>query len=425
MSTTVPHSSTISAKAAPAFDALKSSRTALWIGLGGTLLAILGFLFAQSQSVDAAHRVAMGGLVAFIFWLSIALGMLLMVMLHHSFDAGWSTVIRRPLEHGLAALPWLGLFFIPLLLLSLFYADGGFIWKWMGTEQVADDILYTKKVGYLNTPFFIIRALLYFGIWIGLAWALRRGSFTQDKDGNPAWTTWNRKFSAAGLILVGLALTFAAIDWIKGLDFHWFSTMFGVWYFAGSMRAAFAVLTITCVLLVRFGPLQGLFSRQHLYEIGRMQLAFTVFWAYIAFSQYFLIYNADIPEETFWFVVREHGSWEIVGYSLVFCQFVIPFVYLLFYANKVRAANMIVISVWVLLFHLVEMYFYILPTKLTEDTWEPVYSFPIFDVALITDLAALIGIGGICAWAFLRSFPTQKVIPIRDPRILESVQQHG
>lgn len=419
MSINTPPSSPIPAEKVRGFDPGKVSSIALMAGLAGIVLTIAGFLFYSP------YRVSMSALISVIFWLSIVLGMLFMVMLHHIFDAGWSTIIRRPLEHCLAALPWLAILFVPLLLVSLYYGDGGFIWKWMApeVEPVASDVLYHKKSSYLNNTFFFIRFLLYFGIWIGLAWAFRRASFSQDRDGQPKWTSMNRKLAAAGIVLGGLTVSFAAMDWIKSLDYHWFSTMFGVWYFSGSMRGAFALTVIMCALLVKYGPMQGIFNKNHLYEIGRMMLAFTIFWAYISFSQYFLILNANIPEETFWFVVREEGNWWNVGLALLFCNFFVPFIFLLFFANKVSTRSMVAISIWILAFHLLDIYYYILPSKV-ED-WVPVYNFPILDVALFWDIAALVGVGGICVWAALRSFKTQRIIPVRDPRILESVNHHG
>lgn len=421
MSTNTAPSSTISADKVRDFDPGKVSFIALVAGIAGIVLTVAGFwLYSDS-------RVSFSWLISIIFWLSIALGMLFMVMLHHIFDAGWSTIIRRPLEHALATLPWLGLLFAPLVLISLFYGDGGFIWKWMAADRspVADDVLYYQKSAYLNNPFFVIRVILFFGIWIALAWAFRRASFTQDRDGDAKWTHMSRKVAAAGLILGALTVSFAAMDWIKSLDYHWFSTMFGVWYFSGSMRAALALTVIICVLLVKFGPLDGIFKQTHLYELARLSLAFTIFWAYISYSQYFLILNANIPEETFWYVVREAGNWWNVGLVLVFCNFFVPFVYLLFYANKVKTVSMVAISVWILVFHLLDVYYYILPAKLAAGEWTPMYNFPIFDVALFWDLAALVGVGGICVWAFLRSFQSQRFIPVRDPRILESVNHHG
>ncbi len=416
MSTNTAASTAVPVDKVRDFQPAKAQKISLTVGVVGLILTVVGLFFSPA-------RVSLSGLISVIFWLSIGLGMLFMVMLHHIFDAGWSTVIRRQLEHGLAIFPWIGLIMAPLVLLSLYYGDGGLIWKWMASEKVAEDILYVKKSAYLNNAFFVVRYVLFFAFWAGLSYFLRKASFSQDRDGDLKWTSMNRKLAAIGIILGGLSLTFAAIDWVKSLDFHWFSTMFGVWYFAGSMRAALAVIVIICVTLVKFGVLKNVFREIHLYEIGRLMLAFTIFWAYIAFSQYFLILNANIPEETFWYVVREGGNWWNVGLALLFGNFFVPFIFLLFYGNKVNGTSMVAISVWMLVFHLIDIYYNILPSKV-ED-WVPVYNFPLFNVSLIWDLAALAGVGGVCAWAFLRSYQTQHPVPLRDPRILESLHHHG
>lgn len=419
MSINTAPSSSASVDRRRGFNPAKVATGALLVGVAGMALTVLGFFFYSPS------RVSLSWLISVMFWLSIGLGMLFMVMIHHIFDAGWSTILRRPLEHGLATLPWIGLLFAPLVFISLFYGEGGLIWKWMapGLPPVAGDVLYQKKSAYLNNSFFVIRFILFFGIWIGLAWALRKASFRQDMDGSAKWTSVSRKLAAGGLILGALTVSFASMDWIKSLDYHWFSTMFGVWFFSGSMRAALAVTLIICVLLVKFGPFDGIFKQSHMYEMGRLMLAFTIFWAYISFSQYFLILNANIPEETFWYVTREEGNWWNVGLILVFCNFFVPFVFLLFYPSKVNNWSMVGISAWILFFHLIDLYYYILPSKLVD--WIPVYNFPVFDVALFWDIAALAGVGGICVWAFCRNLTTQHFIPVRDPRILESVNHHG
>jgi hypothetical protein len=423
MTTNTAPSKTVPVEKLRSFNPGSASLIALVVGVVGIILTLIGFFVSPG-------RVTLSGLISISFWLSIGLGMLFLVMLHHIFDAGWSTSIRRQLEHGLAVFPWLGILFVPLLLANFFHGDA-MIWKWTAPDlaPVAGDVLYEKKSAYLNNAFFIIRSIGYFAVWIGLSWLLRRASFSQDRDGRADWTSVNRKVAAAGLFLGGLTLTFASIDWIKSLDYHWFSTMFGVWYFAGSMRAALATILLICVMLVKFGVFQGIFRQSHMYEIGRLMLAFTIFWAYISFSQYFLIWNANIPEETFWFVVREEGNWWYVGLALVFCYSFVPFIFLLFYGNKTNTVSMVAVSIWVLVFHLVDLYFNILPSKLLwEDgvnLWRPVYQFPLFQSYLIWDLAALLGVGGVCVWAFLRSFVSQRPIPVRDPRILESVHHHG
>lgn len=417
MNTNTASSSTIPAGRVTAIDPHKGSFLALLVGLAGLALTFVAFFFEPT-------RVGLSALICVAFWLSIAIGMILFVMLHHLFDAGWSTSIRRMLEHALAVFPWLGLIFLPILLAGIFWDGGGAIWKWTATQTayVAGDALYQHKAGYLNEVFFALRTIFYFACWAGLAFLLRKASFSQDRDGDVRWTSMNRKVSAAGVILVGLTLTFAAIDWIKALDFHWFSTMFGVWFFSGSMRAALAATILVCVLLVKYGPFRGIFRPEaHMYEIGRLMLAFTIFWAYIAFSQYFLIWNVNIPEVTFFYVAREHGVWWLVSLTMIFAYFFFPFIFLLFYRNKVRTAPMVFISIWILTFHLLDLYFHILPSRLSD--YAPVYS--LFSGYLLIDIAAFVGVGGICVWAFLRSFLTQKAIPIRDPRIMEAIRHHG
>ncbi|TVR53956.1 MAG: hypothetical protein EA425_02830 [Puniceicoccaceae bacterium] len=391
--------------------------TALGIGIAGIAVWLLGALLNPAAAASA-------WLISICFWTALSLGMIFFIMLHHMFDAGWSTIVRRICEHWLAVFPWLAVLFVPLLVLSIL--EPGVVWKWMavdklipGTEiAVGDDLLYQKKSPYLNVPFFLVRLVLYFGAWVAFAHFLRKFSFAQDNDGNPAHTLANRKLSAAGLFVVGFTATFASFDWIMSLEYHWFSTIFGVWFFSSAMRAAFAALAIICLLLVRSGHLEGIFSTKHLHDLASLMFAFTVFWAYISFSQYFLIWNANIPEVTFWYNVREEGFWWPISLFLIFGHFLLPFLFLLFYTNKIRASRMIFISVWILLVQLLDMVYNILPTrKLADGSVHP------FTITL-WDGAAIVGIGAICVWAFARSLETARLIPIRDPRINESLRHH-
>ncbi len=398
-----------------------------WSGIAlatGILFLALSFLGIWLGFARGDARPAYGVLIMFSFYLSIGLGMLLLIMLHHLFGAGWSVIPRRQLEHGITIFPWLGLIFIPFLLISYLTAgeDQGFIWKWLNEKAVADDVLYQKKKWWLGETFFLIRYFIYFGGWILIASKLRRCSLQQDEDGDPKWSRAGAKWSAFGIIFTALTLSGASIDWIKALEFHWFSTMYGVWFFSAAMRAALAVTVLACLCQVyKNGPLSGLFKTGHLYDLGCIQLAFTVFWAYISFSQYFLIYNANIPEETFWYVMREQGAWWGVSMGLIFGHFLFSFLFLLFYSNKVKAGPMIFISVWVLFWHLADLYFNILPSKRLDYDLYIAYPFSI----TIWDVTAFLGIGAICAWSYLRSWKGSQLIPIRDPRITESLQHHG
>ncbi|MBL4575448.1 MAG: hypothetical protein JKY51_05015 [Opitutaceae bacterium] len=391
---------------------------ALTIGVIALLITSIGFFMYPKE-------VASSWLLASAYSTAIGLGLLLMVMLHHIFDAGWSTVIRRTLEHSLAIFPWLALFFLPLIILS--YFEPSLIWKWMdphfdlstigGHGTVGSDILYVKKSALLNFPTFVIIYLVSFVSWIWLSSRFRKASFTQDEDGSGAHTTTCRKMAALGIPVVAFSSTLIACLWLKSLDYHWFSTMYGVWFFTGAMRAALATIALICIFLSR-NALKGLFLRSHMLQLGNMMLAFTVFWAYISFSQYFLIWNANIPEETFWYVIREHGNWRYVGYTLIFAHFFFPLFFLLGHRNKLIKGRMIFICVWVLLTQLLDFYYNILPYK--KDGEGNPFEFGVS----VWDVTALIGIGGICIWAFLRSFNKTRPIPIRDPRILESLNYH-
>jgi len=392
--------------------------------IGGIVFLAITLYGVFSGLGDHNPRPVYGLLIMFTFYLSIGLGMIMLTMIHHIFGSGWSTIPRRQLEHGLSIFPWLGLIFIPFLVISFLLGEenSGFIWKWLDARAVADDVLYQKKAWWLNETAFLVRYAIYFVGWSFLANRLRKLSKAQDIDGNPAWSKKLLFHSAWGIMFTALTLTFASIDWIKSIEFHWFSTMFGVWFFAASMRAALAVTALVCILQVyKSGPLTGFFKRGHMYDLGCIMLAFTVFWAYISFSQYFLIYNANIPEETFWYNMREQGAWWTVSMGLIFGYFLFPFLYLLFYANKVRVNRMIFICIWLLSFHMLDLYFNILPSKRLD--YDMYVSYPFY--ISFWDIAAFLGIGGICAWSFMRSWSKFQIIPVKDPRILESLHHNG
>ncbi|HWA08427.1 MAG TPA: hypothetical protein VG838_03080 [Opitutaceae bacterium] len=418
---------TAPAAALPASASTASAASkALMIGFVGIALTIVGIF------VSGAHIVATTWLVGVTYWTAIAIGFLMMVMIHHIVDASWSVVIRRQWEHGLAAFKWLLLLFLPLVLASLFYQKD-IVWPWMNPAHameghtVGSDIIYQKKSGFLNTGAFVGMTLFFFASWILLSWRLRKASFTQDSDGDGRWTLMNRKTAAAGLPLGALTLTFAAVYWVKSLEYHWFSTMYGVWFFANCIRGALCLGVVIMVWLYNRGDYKGILNPNHFHSIGQMMLAFTVFWAYVTFSQYFLIWNANVPEETFWYNLREinaDGSpnqWKYVGIILIlFGHFVVPFCLLLSYRYKITHHIIRRIAIWVLSVILIDMCYNILPA-LKDAEGNPL---PFLSINLLWVLTSVIGVGGVCIWAYLRSFPTTKLIPIRDPRITESLTYH-
>jgi len=218
------------------------------------------------------------------------------------------------------------------------------------------------------------------------------------------------------------------------LEYQWFSTMYGVWFFASGIRAALAVTILLCIYLVSQGTLKGLFKQAHQYDLACLSLAFTVFWAYISFSQYFLIYSANIPEETFWYTIREidpnTGSlsgWFWVSMGLIFGHFFFPFLYLLFYRNKVDAPKLIFIVCWILAFHLLDLYWNIIPGReVVPGSYVGFEARPVIGAHLLWGLFSLIGVGCLCVWAVMKSFLSgvAEIIPIRDPRIRDSINHH-
>jgi hypothetical protein len=398
----------------------------LVVGLVGLALTAVGLL------VSDAHGVALSYLVGISFWTAVAVGMLMLVMIHHITDAGWSTVIRRQFEHGVSAFKWLFILFLPLLISA--WVKPGFVWPWMdldhplhgGHGTVGQDVLYTKKASFLNVPMFTGMTVAFFLGWMWLAARLRKASFSQDGDGDVKWTFMNRKTSAFGIPLNALFLSFAAIYWMKSLEYHWFSTMYGVWFFANCMRAAMAIGVVITWWLYQRGDYKGILNTNQLHCLTALAFAFVVFWAYVTFSQYFLIWNANVPEETFWYNLRElnhDGStnqWWYVGLLLLFGHFVLPFVLWLRYRNKAELKPALLISIWIAVIIVVDLCYNVLPA-LRDSHEDPL---PFLSLNLLWVLTSVIGVGGICAWSYLKSFPTAKLIPIRDPRIVESLTHH-
>ena len=402
--------------------AAPATGTALAISAIGIAVAVAGIF------VSGAHVAATAWLLGVTYWTAMIIGALMLCLIHHVFDASWSVVLRRQWEHGLAAFKWLALLFVPLLIGS-WAAPHDLIWPWMNLNHltanghtVGSDILYAKKAGLLNLKAFTGCTAAFFGIWIWLSARLRKASFTQDKDGDVKWTHKSRVTAAFGIPLGALTLTFAAIYWVKSLEYHWFSTMYGVWFFANCMRGSYALTVILMIWLYERGDFKGILNTNHFWSIGQMMLAFTVFWGYISFSQYFLIWNANVPEETFWYNLREHGDWWYVGMFIVFGTFLLPFLLLLSYRFKVTQRIIRRIAYWILFVIFIDISFNLMPA-LKDAHGDPQ---PFLSINLLWTIASVAGVGGIVVWAYLRSFATAdaKLIPIRDPRITECLTHH-
>jgi hypothetical protein len=283
------------------------------------LFALRGLLGALASE----KQFAFSYWTAFAFATSVAVGSLFWIFTHHLTSAGWSVVVRRLFENLTLCLPMLVLLFVPIaLILPSLYG-------WMNADANADDPLWQAKRGYLNAYWFLARAAFYLLCWAGLAWRMRSWSVRQDQSGGPALSREMAGVSSWGLALLALTTTYAAFDWLMSLDYRWYSTMYGVAFWAGAIVSSLAALTLTVAILRAAGWLGRTISAEHLHDLGKLLLAFTIFWAYIAFSQYLLIWFANLSEETPWYLYRLQGGRRAVTIALMLGLFVVPFVVLL------------------------------------------------------------------------------------------------
>jgi hypothetical protein len=379
---------------------LDVAKTFYSVGVVGLVASGIGYFLNAEQFFHSY-------LTSFTFFTSIALASLILVMVHHVTKSSWGTVIRRIPESFFSNIAVWSLFMIPLLLgMSSLYS-------WTNTEYVANDPIMLGKVPYLNEPFFVIRQFIYFGIWGFLGYKLHNVSVEMDRTNDWGLTNVLRKFSAPGILLFALTIAFASFDWLMSLDAHWFSTMFGVYFFAMSFQALFPMLFLLIIWMQSKGILENTISRGHIYDLGAWFFAFTVFYAYIAFSQFFLIYYANIPEATIWFYHRLEGSWAFITYSLIFGRFAIPFLVLLNRDSKHSMKVLISTSVLVLLMDFIELYWIAMPIMHGQGisiSW--------------MDFTLIFGLGGIFFGLFFQKLKKHNLVPVNDPKLEESLAKH-
>jgi len=383
--------------------------------LGALLIGITfvaAFAGTAAEATIALHAYHAGTIVAIGFSLA-AMGM---VMILHQTNAGWSATVRRQFEN-IMSLIWVGGI---LMILSVAFqwlmtsSKGVYLFEWMNTKYVQGDLLYEHKQGYLNLPFFYIRMILYFVIWLVLSWSLFGASTQQDIDGDRWRTARARTISAPGLLLFAMTTAFAGFDWMMTLDFHWFSTMFGVYFFAGSMVSAVALATLVLIMLRSFGRLHVAFSDEHLHDLAKLLFAFTVFWAYISFSQYFLIWYANIPEETAWMVLRKQGPWEWLSIALPIGHFIIPFIILMPRPVRRNRTLVALVCVWLIVMHCLDIYWAVRPEAELKDSPGSLGPHWIDFVAIAGPVLVFLGV-------LIRQIGKHALIPIKDPRLIEGL----
>ncbi|MCH2132552.1 MAG: hypothetical protein MK116_02260 [Phycisphaerales bacterium] len=371
-------------------------------------------------------------LFGYMVAVGISLGGLFFVMLQHITRSGWSVSVRRLAEAFASNLRWLWLGFVPIIIL-VWSGDGGVLYPWADPEIVKSDIVLMKKQGYLNTTFWSIRAICFLAAWALLAQFFVGQSMKQDVDGNVARSRRMQALAPIGILVYGVSQTFAAVDWVMTLEPTWFSTMFGVYWFAVSLTGFFSCLILLACGLQSMGRLKGAISREHYQDIGKLLFAFgVVFWAYIGYSQFMLIWYANIPIETGWFLPRQLGAWKWVSLLLIVGHFALPFVLLISRWTKRWRNLLAAIAFWMVLMMIVDVYWLVMPTlppgvahdaaslaQLTEDVNSGAVS--VGWNLTIANFTAVIGMLGLLKAGTFAALWRCSLVPVSDPRLDESL----
>jgi hypothetical protein len=380
-------------------------RPALIVGVAGiALCALISLLMRDTTQFFRSY------LLAYLFWIGIALGSFAILMVQHMSGGAWGLVIRRLLESATRTFPLLVILFVPIAL--------GIVplYPWARPETLNEEIreLVHHKEKYLNVTFFLVRAVFYFIVWIGVSHYLNKWSLEQDKTGVRRLTRKMQVLSGPGLLLYGFTVTFASIDWVMSLSPEWFSTIWGILFMGGQGLSAMAFMIAMLVLLSHRKPLSDVIAPSHLHDLGKLMLAFLMLWAYFSFSQFLIIWSGNIPEEATWYVRRLHTGWRFVGIALVLLHFALPFALLLSRDLKRNGRTLAMVAIAIIIMRYVDLIW------LTG----PEFTGGRFAVSWM-DLVMPFGIGGIWLSFFLYQLKSRPLLPIQDPYLEDALLHSG
>ena len=323
-------------------------RQFLLAGAAGAVVSLIGYFVNPTQFFQSY-------LMAYMFVLGLTLGSLALGMVHQLSGGAWGVVIRRQIGAASRVLPILTLLFLPIVF------GMSHLYEWTHADIVNADPVLRGKHLYLNTPFFLIRAVIYFACWNAVSYLLNKWALEQDQTGDPQYARRMQMLSGAGLLVYGLCITFASFDWLMSLEPHWFSTIYGVLIMGGQGLSALAFLITALVWLARRPPLRDIVLPSHFHDLANLMLAFVMLWAYFSFSQYLIIWSGNLPEEIAWYLHRLQTGWRFVAVTLVIFHFTVPFLLLLSRAVK-RAPNTIVkVALAILVARLIDLFWLIAP----------------------------------------------------------------
>jgi hypothetical protein len=344
-------------------------------------------------------------LIGWTFWTGIAVGSLALLMLQHLTGGGWGLVIRRSLEAATRTLPLMAVLFIPVLIgaHSIYH-------EWMDPAEVAKHPAVQSKASYLNLPFFTVRFVIYFGVWIALAFFLNKWSLAQDRTADNRYTKNMRVLSGGGMVALIFSVSFASIDWYMSIEPDWFSTIYGFIFVAAWSLSALAFVIAVMARLAREEPMRRIVAPLHFHDLGKLLLALVMLWAYFAFSQFLIIWSGNLPEEITWYLKRIYGGWGALIITIGILHFFAPFLFLLSRGIKRDPGKLVLVAVLVLVMRSVDLLWMLAPA-FQHRMW------------ILMDVAALIGFGGLWLAFFTWQLGKRPLIPINDPQFESTLEQ--
>jgi hypothetical protein len=370
----------------------------------GVVLAVVGIVLAGEHGLERFYEAY---LVAYVFWMGVVLGSMALLMVQHLTGGAWGVVIRRPLEAATGTIPFMAVLYIPIVL------GIGHLYHWSDPAAVAADPVLQAKQGYLNVPFFLVRQLFYFAVWTLIGTLLTKWSVEHDRTGDPALLTKLSRLSGGGLVVYGLTVTFAMVDWTMSVNPHWFSVIWGMLYVAGQGLSAMAFAITILILLSQVAPLDRVVNSGHLHDLGKLLFAFLMLWAYLQFSQFLIIWSANLKEEVPHFLIRSAGGWQWVSAFLVVLHFALPYALLLSRDLKRDWRRLRLVAIWIVATRVVEYYWHVAPEFHTEG----------LSVSLL-DLALPVALGGIFLALYAVQLSTRPLLPLQDPGLEKALAHH-
>ena len=369
---------------------------------------IVGIVFTVALLASAVFNVRQffqSYLIGWTFWTGISVGSLALLMLQHLTGGGWGLVIRRVLEASTRMLPIMAALFLPVIIgaHSIYH-------EWLDDGELAQHPVVKFKTPYLNLPFFTIRAVIYFAVWITLAYLLNKWSLAQDRTADNTYTKKMRVLAGPGMVALIFTVTFASVDWYMSLEPEWFSTIYGFIFVAAWTLSALAFVIAMMARLAAEEPMKRIVAPLHFHDLGKLMLALVMLWSYFAFSQYLIIWSGNLPEEIVWYLHRMHGPWGATIVSIGILHFAAPFLFLLSRSLKRNPRKLVWVAMLIILMRMVDLLWMLAPA-FPHGKW------------ILVDVVALIGVGGLWVALFTWQLGKRSLIPINDPQFESTLEQ--